>query len=201
MCPLNIHDFTFGGSVKLGSSDIKSFLSDYFGQLAAAFQSVDPEKIESACALVRLTINNSGKIIILGNGGSAAIASHAAVDFVKAAGVRALSFSDASMLTCFSNDYGYENCAAKIIEFYANPSDLVVLISSSGESDNIIAAAEQSEEMGLALLTFSGFSKSNRLAKYGDVRFWCDSNLYNTIENTHQIWLLAIIDYVIANKE
>jgi phosphoheptose isomerase len=75
------------------------------------------------------------------------------------------------------------------------------LISSSGESDNIIAAAEQSKKMGLTLLTFSGFLASNRLAKYGNVRFWCDSNLYNTIENTHQIWLLAIIDFYIENKE
>jgi D-sedoheptulose 7-phosphate isomerase len=55
--------------------------------------------------------------------------------------------------------------------------------------------------MGLTLLTFSGFLASNRLAKYGNVRFWCDSNLYNTIENTHQIWLLAIIDFCIENKE
>lgn len=185
----------------MGNRGIKNFLSDYFSQLTAAFHCVDPEKIENACALVRSTNNNGGKIIILGNGGSAAIASHAAVDFVKAAGVRALSFSDVSMLTCFSNDYGYENCAAKILEFYANPSDLVVLISSSGESDNMIAAAEQSKKMGLTLLTFSGFLASNRLAKYGDVRFWCDSNFYNTIENTHQIWILAIIDFFIENKE
>ena len=77
------------------------------------------------------------KVIIAGNGGSAAMASHVAVDFTKAANIRAINFNEADLITCFANDYGYENWVGKALEAYADPGDLVILISSSGKSQNI----------------------------------------------------------------
>lgn len=178
----------------------ENFLARYFSQLSDALNGVSPDLIGKAYSLVEETYTHGGKIIIFGNGGSSSIANHAAVDFVKAAGVRAITLSDSSMLTCLTNDFGYENCAPKFLEYYADPRDLVILISSSGESENIIKAAQQSVAMELSLITFSGFSTNNRLSKYGNVRFWCNSDHYNTIENVHQIWLLAIIDFFISKK-
>ena len=69
-----------------------------------------------------------GKLIIVGNGGSSAIASHASVDFTKAAGIRAVNFNESDLLTCFSNDYGYENWVKKALEFYVDKDDIVILI-------------------------------------------------------------------------
>ena len=72
------------------------------------------------------------KAIIAGNGGSAAMASHVAVDFTKQGGIRTINFNEADLITCFSNDYGYERWIEKAISFYADKDDVLILISSSG---------------------------------------------------------------------
>ena len=77
------------------------------------------------------------------------MASHVAVDFTKAAGIRAINFNEADLLTCFANDYGYENWVVKALEFYADEGDLVILVSSSGQSPNMLNGAKQAKEMKL----------------------------------------------------
>ena len=91
-----------------------------------------------------------GKIILVGNGGSAAMASHVAVDLTKAAGIRAINFNEADLLTCLANDYGYEHWVSKALEFYSDAGDLVILISSSGESKNLVNGAKQAKALKLA---------------------------------------------------
>ena len=149
----------------MGNRGIKNFLSDYFSQLTAAFHCVDPEKIENACALVRSTNNNGGKIIILGNGGSAAIASHITVDLNKAAGIEAINFNDPAMITCFGNDFGYENWVKEAIKIHCNPNDTVLLISSSGESLNIINGMVEAKLITRSTVSFTGFKKNNTFSK------------------------------------
>ena len=100
-------------------------------------------------------------------------------------------------MTCFSNDYGYKHWVAKALEFYADKGDLLVLISSSGKSQNIINGANKAKAMGLELVTFSGFSHKNPLRQLGKLNLWVDSTSYNIIEMTHHIWLLGIVDYLI----
>jgi len=141
-----------------------------------------------------------GKIIFAGNGGSAAMASHCAVDFTKTAGLRSINFNESDLITCFANDYGYENWISKALEMYADSPDAVVLISSSGKSPNIINAAEYARSKGLKLVTFTGFHKDNTLRKLGQINFWVDSSRYNIVENTHIIWLLAVCDLMIAKS-
>ena len=141
------------------------------------------------------------KVIIAGNGGSAAMASHVAVDFTKAAGMRAINFNEADLITCFANDYGYEHWVAKALEAYADPGDLVILISSSGKSANMLNGTRQAKAMDLSLVTVSGFSADNPIRKLGDLNLWVDSTAYNIVEMTHHVWLLAIVDYLIATKE
>ncbi len=126
------------------------------------------------------------------------MASHVAVDFTKAARVRAVNFNEADLITCFSNDYGYDQWVVEALKAYADPGDLVILISSSGRSPNIINAALQAKQMGLQVVTLSGFSRDNQLRKLGDIELWADSSEYNVVEMSHHIWLLAIVDYVIA---
>lgn len=145
--------------------------------------------------------DQEGKTIIAGNGGSAAIASHVSVDLTKAAGIRAINFNEADLVTCFANDYGYEKWLEKSIEFYADKNDLVILISSSGKSQNIVNAALKAKEMGLSVITFSGFDRNNPLNQLGDLNFWVNSRSYNIVEMTHHVWLVALVDYIIGKKK
>jgi len=145
--------------------------------------------------------SNGKKVIFSGNGGSAAMASHCAVDLTKNAGVRAINFNEADLITCFSNDYGYEKWVEKAIEFYGDGGDVLVLISSSGNSMNMVNAADMAKNMKIPVITFTGFSAKNKLHKKGDLNLWVDSKAYNIVEMTHHIWLLAIVDMIIGDAE
>ena len=179
-----------------------SFFPSYFASIAACIRTVEQEPLllSSASQLLSETGERGGKVILAGNGGSAAMASHVAVDLTKAAGLRAVNFNEADLLTCLANDYGYEHWVERALEFYADPRDLVILISSGGKSSNIVNGALKAKQMHLPLITFSGFDRANPLRKLGDVNFWADSEAYNTVEMTHHVWLLALVDKLIADK-
>jgi D-sedoheptulose 7-phosphate isomerase len=144
---------------------------------------------------------NGNKVIIAGNGGSAAMASHVSVDFTKQGRVRTVNFNEADLITCFTNDYGFEHWISKALEVYADTGDMVILISSSGSSVNMINAAHMARKLGLRVVTFTGFKEENPLKQLGDVNFWLDSKAYNIIENTHQIWLLMLCDLLVGSAE
>ena len=140
--------------------------------------------------------------MIFGNGGSAAIASHFSVDLTKNASVRCINYNESDLITCFSNDYGFENWIAKAIEFYGDEGDVLIAISSSGKSQNMINATSAAKTKKFSkVITFSGFQEDNPLSKSGDINLWVDSKAYNFVENLHQVWLLAIVDLVIGDKE
>ena len=151
--------------------------------------------------LIIKTKKNKSRILIFGNGGSAAIASHISVDLTKNIKVKAMNFNEADLITCFaSNDYGYEKWIEKTIEFYADKNDILILISSSGKSKNMINACKAAREKISKIITLTGNKKNNPLSKLGDINLWVDSNIYNHIENIHQIWLLTICDLIKLNK-
>jgi D-sedoheptulose 7-phosphate isomerase len=175
----------------------KNFFKNFYDLINSKAKNVDFDKLLDLSSLIHATQKNSGKVIVIGNGGSAAIAGHIAIDLTKAANVRSINFNEASLLTCFSNDYGYENWADKALDFYADSNDIVILISSSGKSPNILNAAKKTKELNLPLITLSGFSSENPLKKLGDINFWVDSSTYNIVESIHQMWLLSVIDYLI----
>jgi len=144
---------------------------------------------------------NKSKILIFGNGGSAAIASHFSVDLTKNTKIRCKNFNEAGLLTCFSNDYGYEKWVAKAIEFYADSSDVVIFISSSGKSKNMLNGVLSAKKKKISkIITFSGGARNNPLSKKGHINLWVNSKIYNYIENIHQFWLLSICDSIKLNK-
>jgi D-sedoheptulose 7-phosphate isomerase len=170
------------------------FFEDYLTKVSMHIQEVDSKLLLAAAEKFRKTQQKGRKLIFVGNGGSAAIASHVAVDLTKTAGVRAINFNEADLLTCFANDYGYEHWVEQALGFYADKGDLVVLISSSGKSKNILLGAAKAKKMGLDLITFSGFKEDNPLRKQGNINFWVNSKSYNFVEMAHHVWLLAIVD-------
>ncbi|MBI2870549.1 MAG: SIS domain-containing protein [Candidatus Omnitrophica bacterium] len=178
--------------------DQRKWFSDYFEQYRSHLfdESISSQLIELA-QRVAATHAAGRKLMVAGNGGSAAIASHAAVDFTKAAGVRCVSFNEPALITCFANDFGYERWIEKAIEYYSDEGDLVILISSSGQSPNVVRAARAARDRALALATFTGFEPDNPLRALGQPSLWVDSKVYNVVENVHQIWLLAVCDRVV----
>ena len=180
----------------------EKFVKDYLSLYTKSIfkQNIEKEIVDVANLLKDISSKNK-KVIIAGNGGSAALASHVTVDLTKQAKVRTINFNEYDLITCFANDYGYENWISRALEAYMNKGDLVILISSSGSSKNIINAANHTKNAGNILVTFSGFSESNQLNGLGDYNFWVDSKAYNVIENTHLIWLLSICDTIIGKAE
>lgn len=177
------------------------FFEEYFDEISTQVKKVNVGDIEQSVKLISSATDAGGKIIIAGNGASATMASHVAVDLTKNAKVRAVTFNEVDLITCFANDYGYEKWVEKCIEFYADKNDVAILISSSGKSKNIVNAALKAKELCLKVITLSGFSENNPLRQIGDINFWVDSKEYNIIEMTHNAWLLAIVDKIISNKE
>ena len=174
-----------------------NFFEDFYNLINIKANNIDFNKLVEMANLISNTKLNSGKIIIVGNGGSSAIASHVAIDLTKAANIRSINFNEASLLTCLSNDYGYESWVEKALDYYADNNDMVILISSSGQSKNIINGAKKALEIGIPLITLTGFSEDNPLNKLGNINFWADSSTYNIVESIHQMWLLSVIDYLI----
>tara|TARA_B110000003_G_C16652104_1_gene534637 strand:+ start:2406 stop:2948 length:543 start_codon:yes stop_codon:yes gene_type:complete len=175
-----------------------TFFKTFFETLNNEINKISEENLNDIVSLINETSSNGKKVIIVGNGGSAAMASHVSVDLTKNAGIRCINFNEADLLTCFANDYGYENWVSKAIEFYSDPGDLVILISSSGSSKNMINGSKTAKKLGLKLVTLSGFNPENNLRKLGDINLYVDSKGYNIVEMAHHVWLLAIVDKIIG---
>jgi len=183
----------------LDKKKIKNYLETLKSKITPDEKLIN-EIIDIKNIIIRAKKKNS-RVLIFGNGGSAAIASHVSVDFTKNVKVKAINFNEADLITCFSNDYGYENWISKAIELYANKGDVVILISSSGKSKNMLNACKASKKKKISsVITLTGNKKNNPLSKLGDINLWVDSKIYNHIENTHQIWLLSICDLISLNK-
>ena len=177
------------------------FFTDYFSLVEKGLKSVDCDQLIKVSKKIKSVSKEGKKIIVAGNGGSAAMASHVAVDFTKGAGIRAINFNEADLLTCFANDYGYEQVFEKAVEFYGDEGDLLILISSSGSSENVLNAARRAKELNMGVITLSGFKSDKPLRKLGDINFWVDSKAYNIVEMTHHIWLVSVVDYIIGHIE
>jgi D-sedoheptulose 7-phosphate isomerase len=180
----------------------KKWYDDYMGRYRSALFDEDVYELAGEFKeLLLQTKEKGGTVYFAGNGASAAIASHLAADFTKQGKVPSFTFNDPDFITCFANDFGYENWLAKALEYHAKENDVVVLISSSGNSPNVVAAAKYAREHNLPVVTFTGFSPENKLKAEGDINFWLDSKAYNIIECTHMIWMTLVVDMIVGNAE
>jgi D-sedoheptulose 7-phosphate isomerase len=164
---------------------------------SAAGQSLPiAEAVNQVMALARRTHAAGNKLVFVGNGGSAAIASHMATDYSKNGDIRSLALNDGSMLTCLGNDLGYDRVFAKQIELHARPGDLVIAISSSGRSANILNAVKAARAAQCAVVTLSGFAGENPLRRLGDINFYIESDRYGFVEIGHLTICHAILDFI-----
>jgi len=178
------------------------WLEDYFARYGLALKADGVgDKLVAFHDLAVATREAGGKLMFAGNGASASIASHARVDFTKQGRVQAIDFNEPNLITCFSNDFGFENFMAKGVEYYGNPGDALVLISVSGRSPNVLKAAEYAKLHGLKVVSFTGAAPDNPLRNLSDIDFWLDSRAYNVVECVHMVWLMTVVDMLVGRAE
>lgn len=186
-------------------------IQQYFETLAGLFSAIqvtDSQKISMdlsdglsvGMGLIVAQTSLGRKVIFIGNGGSAGIASHQAVDYWKNGGMRAVAFNDASLLTCIGNDFGYPHVFAKPIEMFADSGDILVAISSSGRSENILLGVEAAKGRGCKVITMSGFSSDTPLRLMGDLNFYVPSDSYGYVEITHLALCHCMLDAIISRQ-
>lgn len=180
------------------------FTAKYNAAFAAAFEGIEAYEgenkigydlaIEKCVNLVLKAQKDNKKIMFAGNGGSAGITSHMAVDFWKNGKVRATAFNDSSLLTCIANDLSFEQVFSAPIEMFGDAGDIAFCISSSGSSKNILNAAEQAAKTGCSVITFSGFNPTNALKKMGHINFFVPAFSYGFVEVLHNLIIHCILD-------
>ncbi len=136
------------------------------------------------------------KVYFIGNGGSAAIASHMTADYMKNGGMNTCSLYDNAVMTCMGNDYGYEYIFSKPLNFLMKENDLLIAISSSGHSKNILNATDVAKEKKAELITFTGFKPDNPLRQRGTINIYVPSEKYGIVESIHNLILQEIVDII-----
>lgn len=184
------------------SNLMKVFFNKYFEVFLELFKKTNYKDLVDCSNLFKKVQKNKKKLIFLGNGGSAAIASHISVDLSKNAKIKALNFNEDVLITCLSNDYGHENWMKSALSIYCDKGDLVILVSSSGRSLNILNAARWCIKNKIKFITFSGNDYDNPLKKINTqgINFWVDSKAYNHIEGMHLLLLMSITDHIIGKS-
>jgi D-sedoheptulose 7-phosphate isomerase len=157
--------------------------------------------IEMVGKLIISRVASDRKIMFIGNGASASISSHMATDFLRNGGMQAFAFNDSALLTCISNDYGYEHVFEKPIEIFARKEDIIFAISSSGESENIVRGVNAARLKECSVITLSGFKEDNRLCTMGDINFYVPSEKYGLVEVVHHSICHCILDTIVNYNE
>ncbi len=179
------------------------FLKNYIYNIQKNIDNFDFKKILKIVKEIKKIKKSKKKVIIYGNGGSASTASHFSTDLTKNARIRSINFNESNLITCFANDYGFENFVSQSIKEFSDKGDLVILISVSGESKNLINAAKYCIKKKIKLITFTGKNKYNSLYKINKTgsNIFINSKSYNTVEISHHIILLTIIDCIIGKTD
>jgi D-sedoheptulose 7-phosphate isomerase len=179
--------------------DFKEYFRDFNLILKKTLDDRETKKsLQKAVKVIKRTVKSGSKVILIGNGGSAAIAEHMAIDLTKNVGIRAITLGGNSQLTTLANDYGYEYVYSKGIEAYADKGDVLIAISSSGASANILNAVKSALKIGCFAITFSGFSKKNPLRQKGNINIYVSSNAYGYVEIIHNLLIHYLNDQIIG---
>ncbi len=176
----------------------QKLVSIYKSKISSLLSDLDIKKVNSLAQKIKETNYKKNKIYVFGNGGSSSTANHFAVDMTKNAKITVTSFSNDDLITCFANDYGYENWTKNIIKTYAKKNDLVIFLSCSGNSPNIVNASKFCKIKKIHTFALTGMNKNNKLNRNSNSFFWVNSKAYNQIEIIHHIFLLMIVDILIG---
>jgi D-sedoheptulose 7-phosphate isomerase len=178
------------------------YYAAYVEQLGKAARSVRPEAVAAAAAAILAVTARDGQIFACGNGGSAAIANHLVCDCVKSVQtdtairprIHSLS-ANVPFITAVANDFAYEEVFAYQLKSYARPGDLLITISSSGDSENIVRAVQAAAGMGVETIAFTGFS-GGRSRPLAGISLHVDGDNYGVIEDVHQSLMHTLAQFI-----
>ena len=173
-------------------------LTKYKHKLQYLISKIDEKLFNSLIKKIKSTNKKKGKIFIVGNGGSISTANHISVDLTKNAKINTIQLYNSNLITCYSNDYGYENWISKTIEHYLNSKDLVIFLSVSGNSKNLVKAAQKCAKKKISTVALTGLSKKNKLNKITNTKYWVNSRSYNQVEAIHFIILCMVVDKIVG---
>ena len=171
-----------------------NYFKTYFKNHFKVLDQVEIKNIEKLYLELKKVKKRNNKVMIFGNGAGASIASHVATDFTNVCKLKAYSFDNTSLITCYANDYNYENWVTKTIKSYQKKGDFVILISASGESKNLVNAAKFCNKKKIKFCSISGFKKRNKLNQLSKNYTWINSSKYNVIESIQLLVLLSLVD-------
>jgi len=189
-----------------------SYVDKYYTEIKRLIDSVEAtgekagkqdfhEGIRAAAEFIKKRISSGNKLIFIGNGASAAISSHLATDYWKNGGMRAIAFNDAALLTCVSNDIGYKYVFERSIAMFADRGDILVAISSSGKSENVLRGVGAARKKGCGVITLSGFKPANPLRRLGDINFYVPSGQYGHVEILHHSICHCALEYILEGAK
>lgn len=196
----------------MDNQPFKDLVDTYFQELHFALENVRctglaeevlsrSEAYNRILAIAQDATKRGNKSMFIGNGGSAGIASHMAIDFSKNGKMPAMCFNDGAALTCLGNDFGYEEVFAQQLRFHARPGDVLFAISSSGRSENILRAVRVAREVGCHVITMTGFLPDNPLRVLGDVNVYVELSNYGIVEVAHTALIHAVVDLSLSTKQ
>ena len=162
---------------------------EYIETLKSAHMEVEFFKFQKA-------FHTHPRVILLGNGGSNSVASHISQDYMKFHNKKVSILSDPSMITMLTNDFGYDWAYQKFLEYYVEIDTLVIIMSSGGESENMINCLNWCEENKVSYGVLTGFSENNTIRKNAKNSLWnyhINSDSYGVVECVHQIFLHGVV--------
>lgn len=188
-------------------SDFDEFLTSYYKRFAETLLSFDKTPLAGVLAVFDAVIARGGTVWVAGNGGSAAIADHTVCDSSKGTHVpgtppfRTISLaSNVPMLTALANDISYDAVFSEQLKYYLTEKDAVLVVSSSGNSPNVVAACEYAKAQGVPTIAFVGF-KGGKLARIADHVVHIAIDNYGIVEDTHQSLIHMLTQYMRARNE
>jgi len=194
-------------NVTFDATSVGAYKADYATRLQAALASVSDVELEKACEALTMAAKDGRKIYVAGNGGSAAIAEHLCCDWTKGTYceghetivAQSLS-SNVALYSAIANDYSFEVVFSTQIKFFGKPGDVLVAISSSGNSPNIVKAVEAAKAKNLFVVGFSGFG-GGALAKISDASLYVKIDNYGIVEDAHQALMHILAQYVAFQRD
>jgi D-sedoheptulose 7-phosphate isomerase len=188
-------------------NDFRSFVDDYYKRFVEALEGFDRDSLDGICQTLERVRDAGGTVWVAGNGGSAAIADHTVCDTTKgthvdgARPIHSVSLSaNGPMLTALANDMSYEDVFRQQLVYYLGPDDAVLLVSSSGNSPNVVAACRYAKEQGVPTIAFVGF-EGGALKELADHVVWIPVNNYGIAEDTHQSLMHVLTQYLRMRAE
>lgn len=177
-----------------------ALLKSYLNEVEFLTRSLDIDKILLLKKMILIPKKRNGKVFVFGNGGSISTANHFAVDLTKNAKIEAISVSNDNLITCFSNDYGFDNWIKNAIKYYVKKNDFIIFLSVSGKSKNMVNAIEYCNTKKINYFSLTGHKKNNLMNKISKNFLWVNSMSYNAVEILHSIILLNIVDLIIGKN-